>query len=84
MKKQIYIVFLQILGVLFLILGVIGIFVPILQGILFIIIGLVIISFTSPTFETWLEKVVSKNPTIHKHYTHHRDKIKRIHKNHKS
>lgn len=82
MKKQFYTILLQILGALFLVVGVIGIFVPILQGVLFIIIGLVILSFTSPSFEIWLENVLSKNKAIHKHYTYHRDKLKRIHKNH--
>lgn len=42
-------------GVLLLVLGVIGLFLPFLQGILFLIMGLSILSTESPRAKAWLE-----------------------------
>lgn len=42
-------------GALLLVLGVIGLFLPFLQGILFLIMGLSLLSSESPRAKTWLE-----------------------------
>ena len=49
----------QGLGWLFLLLGMLGLFLPILQGILFLAIGMVLLSYKSVWFRTrltWLEQ----------------------------
>ena len=47
-------------GVLLLILGVIGLFLPFLQGILFLIMGLSLLSTESPRAKTWLHYLQRK------------------------
>ncbi|MBI3769626.1 MAG: hypothetical protein HY271_14205 [Deltaproteobacteria bacterium] len=42
------------IGVLLLVLGVIGLFLPFLQGILFLIMGLSLLSTESPRAKAWL------------------------------
>ncbi|MEL0110749.1 MAG: PGPGW domain-containing protein [Rickettsiales bacterium] len=49
----------QGLGWFFIVLGVLGLFLPILQGILFLVIGMVLLSYESPWFReklTWFER----------------------------
>jgi uncharacterized protein len=53
-----------ITGIFFLILGVIGLFLPILQGILFIIIGLIILAPESKFIRNILDKLEKKFPII--------------------
>jgi len=55
-----------ILGWIFLILGVLGLFLPLLQGILFIIIGLYLLSRHQPWAGRWLERVKNKYPKLAK------------------
>ena len=42
------------LGVLLLVLGVVGLFLPFLQGILFLVMGLSLLSTESPRAKAWL------------------------------
>ena len=42
-------------GISLLVLGVIGLFLPVLQGILFLIMGLTLLSTESPRAKVWLE-----------------------------
>ncbi|MFA6470857.1 MAG: PGPGW domain-containing protein [Candidatus Latescibacterota bacterium] len=51
-------------GILFLILGVIGLFLPVLQGILFIIIGLLILAPESKTIQRLLAWLHMKYPAV--------------------
>lgn len=46
-------------------LGVIGLALPFLQGILFIAIGLLLLSIYSPTLREWVEKHTRKYPKVH-------------------
>lgn len=55
-------VLLQVLGYLFLVLGVIGMVVPILQGFLFLAIGLIILAKTAPWAERLLERFKKTHP----------------------
>ncbi|OGC82851.1 hypothetical protein A3D68_02625 [Candidatus Adlerbacteria bacterium RIFCSPHIGHO2_02_FULL_52_17] len=54
-----------VLGILFLIFGVIGLVLPFLQGILFLAIGLMLLSLFSPTLREWLERHTRKYPKLH-------------------
>lgn len=54
-----------IIGILFLLLGVVGLVLPFLQGILFLAIGLMILSLFSPTLREWLEQRTRKYPRLH-------------------
>ncbi len=53
------------LGVAFLLLGLAGLVLPILQGWLFLIIGLLLLSAYSPTLRAWIEKHTVKYPKVH-------------------
>jgi uncharacterized protein len=53
-----------VLGWFFVLLGIIGLFLPILQGILFILIGLIILSTEYVWAHHLLEKIKARFPTI--------------------
>lgn len=52
------------LGWVFIILGILGLFLPVLQGILFLLIGLYLLSSTSPWAERLLNKLKERFPKI--------------------
>ncbi|HEX8186554.1 MAG TPA: PGPGW domain-containing protein [Blastocatellia bacterium] len=52
----------------FIILGILGLFLPILQGILFLLIGLSLLSNSSPWAARLLQKVRERFPKISKTY----------------
>lgn len=54
-----------IIGWIFVGLGVLGLFLPILQGVLFIIVGLAILSSRSETVKRWLKHFESRHPHYH-------------------
>lgn len=54
------------LGVILLLVGVVGLFLPILQGAMFIALGLYILSLRSERARRLLEKVLQKFPFIEK------------------
>ena len=62
MKEIIKRILILALGWFFIILGIIGLFLPILQGILFLFIGLIILSRASKTVKNWLEKLQTRYP----------------------
>lgn len=53
-----------ILGWLFIILGVLGLFLPILQGILFLAIGFVLLAPDVPFFKRMMKKIKKRYPAI--------------------
>ena len=55
-------ILLQALGYLFLVLGVLGMVLPILQGFLFLAIGLIILAKTAPWAERLLERFKKTHP----------------------
>ncbi len=55
-------ILLQALGYFFLVLGVLGLVLPILQGFLFLAIGLIILAKTAPWAERFLERFKEKHP----------------------
>jgi uncharacterized membrane protein YbaN (DUF454 family) len=54
------------LGWVFLLLGIAGLFLPFLQGILFILIGLYLLSRASPRVERFLNRVKERYPALRK------------------
>jgi uncharacterized membrane protein YbaN (DUF454 family) len=57
---------LLIIGWFFIILGILGLFLPILQGILFIMIGLAILSSRSEMIKRFLKHLENRYPRHHK------------------
>jgi uncharacterized membrane protein YbaN (DUF454 family) len=55
-------------GWCFIVLGILGLFLPILQGILFLLIGLSLLSNSSPWAAKILQKVKERFPKISKTY----------------
>jgi hypothetical protein len=53
------------LGWTLLVLGVIGLFLPILQGILFIMLGLLVLSWHNPWAERLLARLIARFPRQH-------------------
>jgi uncharacterized membrane protein YbaN (DUF454 family) len=51
-------------GISFLALGLIGLFLPFLQGILFLIIGLILISLYVPEIRKWIKTHTEKRPHL--------------------
>ena len=67
-------------GIAFLILGIIGLFLPILQGIIFIIIGIYILSLTSLTFKSWVDHHMGKYPRVKHVYDKHSGRVDKFFK----
>ena len=65
-----------IIGWLFIGLGIIGLFLPILQGILFIIIGLAILSSRSEVVKRFLKHLEERHPHLHELVEIWREKIR--------
>jgi uncharacterized membrane protein YbaN (DUF454 family) len=55
---------LQITGYAFLVLGVLGLFLPFLQGVLFLLIGLLILAKNAPWAHTLLERLRARYPKV--------------------
>jgi uncharacterized membrane protein YbaN (DUF454 family) len=53
---------LQITGYAFLVLGVLGLFLPFLQGVLFLLIGLLILAKSAPWAHNLLERIRERYP----------------------
>lgn len=53
------------LGIIFLVLGVIGLALPFLQGFLFLAIGILLLSLYSPTLRAWVEVHTRRWPKFH-------------------
>lgn len=67
---------LLILGWLFIILGILGLFLPFLQGILFIVIGLAILSSRSKRIRHLLKYLEDRYPHLHKRVETWKEKIR--------
>ena len=66
------------LGIIFLFVGVLGLFLPILQGILFLIPGIYLLSITSKRFKALLERVLSRFPRVKRIYDAHVGRFEKI------
>ncbi len=67
---------LLIIGWAFIVLGVIGLFLPILQGVLFILIGLGILSSRSEIIKRFLKHLEERYPQHHERVEAWREKIR--------
>jgi len=65
MKRQAKRILVLTLGAMFLLLGIAGLALPFLQGILFITIGVLLLSMLSPTLREQIEKHTRKWPKFH-------------------
>ena len=54
----------RIIGILFILLGIVGLFLPVLQGVLFLAIGLYFYSFSSPRLRLWLDTKIAPYPKL--------------------
>jgi uncharacterized protein len=79
MKKKVLYSLKIIIGISFIIIGIIGIFLPILQGILFIIIGIMILK--NKSFKEIIEHIKTEKEKIKKKITLKKQKLKEIKKN---
>lgn len=68
---------LLIIGWFFIVLGILGLFLPILQGILFILIGLAILSSRSETIKRLLKHLEERYPRYHKKVEVWRERIRK-------
>ena len=64
MKKQIRRVAVLILGWALIAFGIVGLFLPVLQGVLFILLGLYVLSRESDTARRWLHRVRESHPGV--------------------
>jgi len=67
---------LLIIGWLFIVLGIFGLFLPFLQGILFIFIGLAILSSRSEIIKRFLKHLEEHYPHHYKHIENWKEKIR--------
>lgn len=65
MRKHTKRVLVLSLGVAFVVLGLVGLVLPFLQGFLFLAIGLLLLSLYSPTIRAWMDKHTVKYPKLH-------------------
>ncbi len=65
-------------GWFFIILGILGLFLPILQGILFLAIGMVILSRRSPRVRLMIRKLAKKYPAFGKALKEARIRVDRL------
>jgi uncharacterized membrane protein YbaN (DUF454 family) len=68
---------LLVLGWFFVVLGIIGLFLPILQGVLFILIGLAILSSRSKTIQRLLKHLEKRYPQHHEKVEVWREKLRK-------
>jgi uncharacterized membrane protein YbaN (DUF454 family) len=69
---------LLIIGWFFIILGIIGLFLPFLQGILFILIGLAILSSRSEIIKRFLKHLEERYPHHHERIEIWKEKIRNL------
>jgi uncharacterized membrane protein YbaN (DUF454 family) len=64
MKRQIKRIVVLVIGWLLIAFGVVGLFLPVLQGVLFIMLGLLVLSGESETAHRWLQRGRQKFPKV--------------------
>jgi len=65
MNKQVKKILIIVLGICFVILGILGLALPFLQGFLFLAIGIVLLSMASSKVRAWSELHTRRYPKIH-------------------
>ncbi|MDP2599079.1 MAG: hypothetical protein Q8P49_04585 [Candidatus Liptonbacteria bacterium] len=64
MKKGFKRVTILTIGTVFIVLGILGLALPLLQGMLFLAIGVMLISLYSPATRAWMEKYLKRHPKL--------------------
>lgn len=64
------------IGWIFLVLGILGLFLPFLQGVLFIMIGLAILSSQSKRIRNFLKHIEERHPHLHQKMELWRERIR--------
>lgn len=64
-KKQVKKIFVLTLATVFLVLGLAGLVLPVLQGWLFLAISALLFSMYSPRFRAWIDRHTVKYPKLH-------------------
>jgi uncharacterized membrane protein YbaN (DUF454 family) len=78
MKERFKRLSLQFAGWGFIFLGILGIFLPILQGILFLLVGLYLLSNTSPWAARLLERLRARFPKINRKFEEAKTKAREV------
>jgi uncharacterized membrane protein YbaN (DUF454 family) len=65
MKQHVKRIIVLTLGVTFVLLGIAGLFLPFLQGLLFLVVGLLLLSTVSPRLRAWVESHTRRWPKFH-------------------
>lgn len=65
MQAQIKRILIVALGVLFIVLGIVGLALPFLQGFLFLAIGILLLSLYSPALRAWVDRRSKPYPKAH-------------------
>ena len=55
-----------LIAIILVIVGVAGLVLPLLPGILFIVVGLLLLSAYNPRFEYWIHEQTKKYPPLHR------------------
>ena len=66
------------LGWALIVLGIVGLFLPMLQGILFLLLGLYVLSHESKWASALLVKIRTRYPSLHDKFEHARQKQKEL------
>ncbi len=64
-KRKLKKYFIITLGVLFILIGLLGLVLPVLQGWFFLGIGALLLSMYSPGIRTWMDRHTTKVPRLH-------------------
>ncbi|OGG60064.1 hypothetical protein A3C86_03240 [Candidatus Kaiserbacteria bacterium RIFCSPHIGHO2_02_FULL_49_16] len=65
MHKEIKRILVLAAAVIFIVLGILGLALPFLQGILFLVIGLILLSIASSKARKWIESHTIRYPKLH-------------------
>jgi uncharacterized membrane protein YbaN (DUF454 family) len=65
MHKNIKRIAIVTVGTIFVLLGLAGLVLPFLQGLLFLVIGFILLSLSSPSVREWMEQHTRKRPKLH-------------------
>ena len=65
MPKNVKRILLFVAAFFFIALGIVGLVLPVLQGILFLAIGIILLSLASPAAHSWIENHTRKWPRLH-------------------
>jgi len=76
MREKINNIFIKIAGLAFIFFGIISLFLPFLQGLLFILIGLYILSLRYPKLKALFEKTFARYPRFKESFDKSHSKIR--------